>query len=188
MELTDAEHEQLAAAAEAADTTPTDLLADLARERGELQAAIEASRAGRTSGEGPVREEGRFPAPVGALLGLEIVDSEPGAVTIEMDAGPEHANPMGTLHGGIVCDVADAAMGASFASTLEAGESFTTLELSTNFLRPVREETVRAEGAVVHRGRTVGLVECELTNEDGKPVAYAKSTCLVLRDEQASGR
>jgi uncharacterized protein (TIGR00369 family) len=185
VELTERERDRLAAAAAAADTTPAELLAELARHRGTLQRAIEG--VGDREGA-PVREEGRFPAPVGVLLGMEIVDGDPGNVAIEMAAGPEHANPMGTVHGGVVCDLADAAMGASFASTLDSGESFTTLELSTNFLRPVWEETLRAEGLVTHRGSTVGYVECEVTNEAGKPVAYAKSTCLVLRGERASGR
>ncbi|MFQ5771237.1 MAG: PaaI family thioesterase, partial [bacterium] len=49
----------------------------------------------------------------------------------------QHANPMGTLHGGVLCDIADAAMGMAYASTLEQGESFTTLELKINFLKPV---------------------------------------------------
>jgi uncharacterized protein (TIGR00369 family) len=54
-----------------------------------------------------------------------------------LDAGPQHANPMGTLHGGILCDLADAAMGIAYASTLEEGESFTTLELKINFFKPI---------------------------------------------------
>ena len=78
--------------------------------------------------------------------------------------------------------------GFAFASTLAAGESFTTIELKINYLRPVREAQLRAEGHVVQRGRTVGYVECEITDENGKLVAKSNSTCLVLRGEQAGGR
>lgn len=95
---------------------------------------------------------------------------------------------MGTLHGGVLCDVADAAMGVSFASTLEDGESFTTLELKINFLRPVWSEKLRAVGKVVKRGNTVGMVECDVTNAAGVLVARASSTCMVLRGLQATGR
>jgi uncharacterized protein (TIGR00369 family) len=95
---------------------------------------------------------------------------------------------MGTLHGGILCDIADAAMGIAFASTLAADESFTTLELKINFLRPVWEARLKAEGRVVRRGSSVGYIECEVTDEQGKLVAKAASTCLVLRGEAAKGR
>ncbi len=100
----------------------------------------------------------------------------------------EHANPMGTLHGGILCDIADAAMGMAFASTLAPGESFTTVELKINFFRPVWQALLRANGKVVRRGRSLGYVECEITDERGQLVAKAASTCLVLRGEEAKGR
>jgi uncharacterized protein (TIGR00369 family) len=95
---------------------------------------------------------------------------------------------MGTLHGGILCDIADAAMGIAFASTLAADESFTTLELKINFFRPVWEARLKAEGRVVRRGSSVGYIECDVTDEQGKLVAKAASTCLVLRGEAAKGR
>jgi uncharacterized protein (TIGR00369 family) len=95
---------------------------------------------------------------------------------------------MGTVHGGILCDIADAAMGIAFATTLSPGESFTTVELKINFLRPVRQILLRAEGRVIQRGRTIGYVECEVTDESGKLVAKSNSTCLVLRGDQAAGR
>ena len=95
---------------------------------------------------------------------------------------------MGTVHGGILCDIADAAMGIAFATTLSPGESFTTVELKINFLRPVRQAQLRAAGRVVQRGRTIGYVECEITDETGKLVAKSNSTCLVLRGDQAAGR
>jgi uncharacterized protein (TIGR00369 family) len=95
---------------------------------------------------------------------------------------------MGTLHGGILCDIADAAMGMAFASTLAPDESFTTVELKINFFRPVWRARLKAEGAVLQRGRTVGYVECNITDEQNRLIAKAASTCMVLRGEQASGR
>jgi uncharacterized protein (TIGR00369 family) len=127
-------------------------------------------------------------SPFGEFLGFRIVEVEDGAATIEFTASEKHTNPMGTLHGGVLCDIADAAMGISFASTLEENESFTTLELKINFLKPVWNDTLRASGKVVRRGRTVGMVECDVTNAKGDLVARSTSTCLVLRGEQAAGR
>lgn len=100
-----------------------------------------------------------------------------------MQAGPQHHNPMGTLHGGVLCDLADAAMGMAFASTLAPDEGFTTISLDINFFRPVWNSRLRAEAQVTNRGKTVGYVECDVTDENGKRVAKASSTCFVLRGE-----
>lgn len=127
-------------------------------------------------------------APIGVLIGFEITSLEEGHAEIGFHASDKHSNPMGTLHGGVLCDVADAAMGISFASTLEEDESFTTLELKINFLKPVWTDKLRATGKVVKRGRYVGMVECDVTNSKGDLVARASSTCMVLRGEQAAGR
>ena len=96
---------------------------------------------------------------VARLIGFEAKDVAGGRATVVLAAGPQHANPMGTLQGGILCDIADAAMGMAFASTLAPEESFTTVELKINFFRPVWTAQLRAEGTVVQRGRTIGYVE-----------------------------
>ena len=129
------------------------------------------------------------PAPVMKLIGMCVVSyDKSGASQFVMDADERHWNPMGTLHGGVLCDLTDAAMGFAFASTLEEGESFTTLELKINYLRPIRRAHLTAKARVVSRGRTVGLVECEVTDENNKLIARATSTCMVLRGEAAAGR
>jgi len=127
-------------------------------------------------------------APVGRLIGFDLVSIEPGIAVIEFEANESHRNPMGTLHGGILCDIADAAMGMAYASNLNEGESFTTLELKINFLKPVWNAPLIATGRVVKQGRTVGMVECDVTDEKGSLVARATSTCMTLRGEHAQGR
>lgn len=128
------------------------------------------------------------PPPIGKLIGFRLVAVEPGRAQFELDADERHHNPMGTLHGGVLCDIADVAMGLAYGSTLEEGETFTTLELKINFLRPVKTARLIADGLVVQRGRTVGLAECSVTDERGRLIAKATSTCLTLRGEQAGGR
>src|ERR1700681_1774921 len=123
---------------------------------------------------------GEVPPPgVANLIGFRLVSIEPGRARFELDADARHFNPMGTLHGGVLCDIADAAMGMAYASTLDEGESFTTLELKINFLKPVWKARLRAEGHIVKRGKTVGLVECDVVDETGSLVARASSTCLT---------
>jgi uncharacterized protein (TIGR00369 family) len=126
--------------------------------------------------------------PVARLIGFEVVSIEPGRAVIGLDASARHSNPMGTLHGGILGDIADAAMGMAYATGLAVGEAFTTLELKINFLRPVWNARLTATGTVKQRGNTVGLVECDVTDERGRLVAHASSTCLTLRGEKADGR
>ena len=128
------------------------------------------------------------PPPVATLIGFRLAAVEPGRAVVLLKADERHANPMGTVHGGVLCDVADAAMGIAYATGLEEGETFTTLELKINFLRPVWRGALTATGRVVSAGRTVGLVECDVHDEKARLVARATSTCMTLRGEQAVGR
>jgi len=128
------------------------------------------------------------PPPIARLIGFDIASVKPGEAVIEFQATEAHANPMGTLHGGVLCDIADAAMGLAYAANLGEGESFTTLELKINFLKPIWKARLRAVARVIKQGRTTGFVECDVTDDKGSLVARATSTCLTLRDEQAKGR
>lgn len=132
--------------------------------------------------------EGPKTPPIAVLIGFRPISFGNGEALFEMKADRRHHNPMGTVHGGILCDLADAAMGFAFASTLGPGESFTTLELKINYLRPVFDEKLSARAKVTHRGKSVGLVECDVLNGEGKLVARASSTCTVLRGDAAKGR
>ena len=128
------------------------------------------------------------PPPVATLVGFTVPEVEPGRAVVTLDADRRHANPMGTVHGGILCDIADAAMGIAYAATLDEGETFTTLELKINFLKPVRTGRLVATGLVVKAGHTVGLIECDVVDDKERLVARASSTCMTLRGEQAVGR
>jgi uncharacterized protein (TIGR00369 family) len=129
-----------------------------------------------------------FPAPIGKLLGLTIKSSGDGRATVEFEASGRYANPMGTLHGGVLCDLADAAMGVAYLSTLAKGETATTIELKINFLRPVWNARLRAQARVVRAGKVVGLIECDVLDERQRLVARASSTCMTLRGRLAEGR
>jgi uncharacterized protein (TIGR00369 family) len=142
----------------------------------------------QNDGEHPNVTIGRKGMPVGKLIGFEVVEAGGGRAVVILETGPQHTNPMGTVHGGILCDIADTAMGVAFNSTLALTESFTTVELKINFFRPVWNAQLRAEGKVVRRGKTVGYVECDVTDENGRAIAKASSTCLVLRGPDAKGR
>jgi len=124
------------------------------------------------------------PPPVAKLIGFNLRSVEPGRAVLDMEAGPQHWNPMGGLHGGILCDLTDAAMGIAYSSTLAEGEAFATVELKINFLRPVKQGHLTAEGRVVSGGRTLGYAEAEVRDEGGRLIAKASSTCKTLRPSQ----
>jgi len=127
------------------------------------------------------------PPPIATLIGFTLAAVEPGRAVIELEASESHANPMGTVHGGVLADIADAAMGMAYASELEEGETFTTLELKINFMKPVWTGKLRAEGRRLAGGRTIGLVACDVRDANDRLVAHATSTCMTLRGEAAAG-
>jgi uncharacterized protein (TIGR00369 family) len=123
------------------------------------------------------------PPPAVAMLGLSLDELERGRTVFSVVAEEVHENPMGTMHGGIVATLVDTAMGCAVSSTLPADAGFTTLELSTNFVRAITQSTgrVHAEGRVVHSGGRVVTTEARVYDDAGTLYAHAKSTCLVLR-------
>jgi len=126
--------------------------------------------------------------PIAQLIGFDAVEMELGRSVFEMEASSRHANPMGTLHGGVICDLSDAAMGTAMATTLEDDETFTTLDLTVKFFKPIWNAKLRATGHVVKRTRSLGLIECEVEDDKGSLVAKVFSTCMVLRGQEAKGR
>ena len=136
--------------------------------------------------ESMVRGETTMPA-AATLIGMRLESFAAGEALVVLEATAAHANPMGTVQGGLLAAVADAAMGWAFMTILGENESYTTLEVKINFLRPVWAGRLEARGRVKSAGRNVSLVECDVMS-GGKLVAYGVSTCMTLRGEQASGR
>lgn len=129
----------------------------------------------------PAASADRFAAaPISRLLGFVVAPEIEGVTTVELDAGPQHANPMGRVHGGVICALADAAMGTAYGRQLLAAEDFSTVELKVNFMRPVRLGRLEARARIVQRGLRIGFVDCEIRNARGKLVATATCTCMTL--------
>lgn len=129
-----------------------------------------------------------LPPPIAELLGLSLIEAGDGRAVFELEVDRRFANPMGTLHGGVLCDLGDAAMGYAMATTLAPGESFTTLEISAHFFKPIWGGRLRAEARMVRRNRSLGYLECDVYDEKRSLVCRLGSTCTVLRGEEARGR
>jgi uncharacterized protein (TIGR00369 family) len=142
------------------------------------------------TGEAPA-EGSRFiyPPAIAKTLGFRLIEVGPGTATMELVADTEtHANPMGTIHGGVLCDIADAAIGTAHATRLKEGESFTSIDLQINFFRPVWNGRIRAVAKPVNVGRQISRYVCDILRDDDTLVAQVSSTVMTLRGEQASGR
>src|SRR4029077_1570775 len=117
-------------------------------------------------------------------LGARITESEPGRVVVELEAGPQHRHGGGVVQGGVITQIADAAMGMSLATLQEDKVWNTTIELKINFIRPVVSGRIRAIGRVVEMKQTLMFGEADVVDEQGRLVARASSTCLAVAEGQ----
>jgi uncharacterized protein (TIGR00369 family) len=121
-------------------------------------------------------------APIAELVGFDLVECGEGHASFALDPAERHYNPLGTVHGGIAATLLDSAMGCAVHTTLREGEAYTTLELKVNYVRAITEATGRivASGSAIHRGRSVATAEARLTDPDGRLLAHATTTCLIM--------
>lgn len=119
-------------------------------------------------------------APIGKLVGLEILPpAEEGTAEVFLQLQECHHNPMGMVHGGILSLLADAAMGIAFGRTLQNQLGFATIEMKTNFIRPIKTGRAHARAQVVERGIRIGFVECRIVDGRQRLIATATCTCSV---------
>jgi uncharacterized protein (TIGR00369 family) len=127
--------------------------------------------------------DGTSPAPpIAGTLGFQLVAVEKGRAVFEGVPQHRHYNPIGVVHGGFAMTLLDSALGCSVHTTLEKGDAYTTLEIKVNLVRPLTKETglIRAEGRILHRGRTLGTAEGEIKDAGGKLYAHATTTCMIF--------
>lgn len=120
--------------------------------------------------------------PMGVLMSLEMVEAERGRVVLRSTPGEEHYNPLGIVHGGLLCTLLDTVIGCATHTTLEQGTGYTSIELKVSYLRPVTLDTgpLTATGSVVKEGRRVVFAQGGVTDAEGNLVATASSSLLVL--------
>lgn len=137
-----------------------------------------------TPGVDVVRQavEGRLDPPVFVMFGMVMTHAEEGAVTIAMPASLWLSNAFGVVYGGSIAMLADASMTLAVASTVPAGTAYSPLDMKLHFLRPVHPDGRRlaARAKVIHRGRTIAVVSCEVTDDQSRVVAQASGSVLIL--------
>jgi uncharacterized protein (TIGR00369 family) len=127
--------------------------------------------------------DGTLPQPpIGETLGFHLVAAEPGRAAFVGMPELRHYNPIGTVHGGFAATLLDSALACAIATTMKKGDVWTTLELKLNYVRAMTAETgpVRAEGRIIHRGRSVATSEGDLKDAAGRLYAHATTTCMIF--------
>lgn len=121
-------------------------------------------------------------APLGRLMDFRLVDAGDGFAVFEGNPGEKHYNPAGTVHGGWISAILDSALGCAIHSRLEAGQSYTTVELKINMVRALTDQTglVTARGAIIHLGRRVATSDARLEDVNGRLLAHGSCTCMIL--------
>ncbi|WP_309102450.1 PaaI family thioesterase [Microbacterium sp.] len=128
----------------------------------------------------------RYPTPISQLLGFEILAVDERAATVRMTVTPDvHGNQQGTVHGGTIAELADAAIGTAHSTVIGEGESFATIELTVRYLRPVWKTSLTATAWAQHAGRTVSHYRCEIRDDTDRIVAVADSSVMTVRGDDA---
>ena len=125
-------------------------------------------------------------AAIAKTLDFTLLSVSPGVAVFQGTPLAQHLKPLGTIHGGWIATVLDSALGCAVHTMMPAGRSYTTAELSVNYVRGVTPQVrrVRAEGKVIHCGRQLATAEARLIGPDGKLYAHATTTCLVFEIPQ----
>jgi len=128
------------------------------------------------------------PPPTFELIGFRLTGVEPGRVSGDLDPAEFHYNPMGGVHGGIVCFLLDSVMGLAVHSQLPTGNMFATLEVKVHFVRPISAKTgiLIAQGNIVHPGSRIATAEARLVDENGKLFAHGTATCMVIPPQKGA--
>lgn len=130
-----------------------------------------------------------YPTAISKTLNMNIADVGEQRAVVEIMADPAiHGNQQGTIHGGLLCELADAAIGTAHSTVMNEDQSFTTLDIKVNFIRPSWKAKLRAEAFPIYSGKTITHYKCEIKNEEDKLIAYAISTIMTLDGDKAKGR
>jgi uncharacterized protein (TIGR00369 family) len=122
------------------------------------------------------------PPPIAQLLNMRPVQVDRGLIVFECTPDESVYNPIGVIHGGLVCTLADSVIGCAVHTTLDAGVSYTSVDITVNYLRPVTLHSgpLTATGRVVKPGRRIAMATAEVQDRSGKLVATASSSCLIM--------
>jgi uncharacterized protein (TIGR00369 family) len=135
-----------------------------------------------------IRDGGFPPPPMARLMGFSLVQVDYGLAVFECAPDESAYNPIGVVHGGLVCTLCDSAAGCAVQSTLDAGVAYTSIDINVTYLRPITQDSgpIRATGRTTKPGRRVAYATVEVTDGSGKLLAHATSSCLVMENRSSA--
>ncbi len=130
-----------------------------------------------------------YPTAISQTLKIDIDNVELGETIVRIYADYNiHGNQQGTVHGRLLCELADAAIGTAHSTLMQENESFTSVDLKINFYRPVWKSILKAHAKQLRVGKTLTHYECTIYDDENKKVAYITSIVMTLKGEKAKGR
>ena len=122
------------------------------------------------------------PPPITRLLGMVLTEAEPGKAVFVCEPNESHYNPIGTVHGGLLCTLLDSALGCAVQTTLPQGQGYTSIDITVNYLRPVLATSgpLTCVATVTKPGNRVAFADGVVTDGSGKTVATATGSLLVF--------
>jgi uncharacterized protein (TIGR00369 family) len=126
---------------------------------------------------------GELPGPpIAATMQFDLAEVEVGRAVFTCTPDESVYNPIGAVHGGLVCTLLDSAAGCALHTTLPRGKGYTSVEIKVSYLKAVRAGSgpLTATGTVVKAGSRVAFTEATVTDGSGALVATATSTLLVF--------
>lgn len=129
--------------------------------------------------------QGQVPlASIAHTMPMRLSTVEAGRIRMEVQADDRHINPLGGVHGGFAATVLDSVTGCAVHTMLEAGVGYGTIDLHVKMLRPIpKDRPLSAEGRVLHVSRTLGVAEGDIRDAEGRLLAHASCSCIILRPD-----
>lgn len=113
-------------------------------------------------------------------VGARVDEADDGRAVVTLDAGDDHANRHGTIHGGAVATLVDTAMGAAVYSKFDGEQAPVTIEMKVTYLEPASIGRLTAKAEVRRAGKRITIVETEVLSEDGVMVAHGIGTFTTV--------
>jgi uncharacterized protein (TIGR00369 family) len=121
-------------------------------------------------------------ASITTTIPMTFVKIEEGRVLFHAIANDSHLNPMGGVHGGFAATVLDSVTGCAVHTLLNAGVGYGTIDLNVKMIRTVpKNEKLIAEGKIINLSKSLGISEGTLKSQDGKLLATATATCMIIK-------
>ena len=128
--------------------------------------------------------DGRLPPPpMAALVGSELVSVGEGEAVFRCTPDESTYNPLGMVHGGLLCTLLDTAAGCAVHTLLPAGAGYASIEIKVSFLKPLRANAgeIEVHGQALKVGRRVAFAEADARDRSGELVGHATTSLAINR-------